>query len=162
MPNATTWTVDTLSHGTHCAGIIAGNGNGGIRGFAPEAEVHILKLFPTGRFDDLIAVLKYCIDNRIDVVNCSLGSSNVSEAVGQWVARATQAGVAVVVAAGNSGGPVQFPALLPAVLSVSAIGEVGSFPVSTYHQQTITRNRRRCLFGPTVYSRPGSVASARK
>lgn len=133
---ARNWQVDTLSHGTHCAGIITGNGVSGLRGFAPEAEVHILKLFPGGRFDVLIRALKYCIDNQIDVVNCSLGSDQGSELVRLWMEKARQAGVAVVVAAGNSAGPVQFPALLPNVLSVSAIGKAGNFPGDTYHRQT--------------------------
>jgi subtilisin family serine protease len=136
VPDPTSWTTDTLSHGTHCAGIIAGNGNG-LRGFAPDAEVHVLKLFPGGRFDDLISALKYCIDSNIDVVNCSLGSDNTSEAVQQWMERARQAGVAVVVAAGNSSGPVQFPASLSDVFCVSAVGQQGDFPADTYHQQTI-------------------------
>ena len=135
-PDAQSWTVDKLSHGTHCAGVIAGNDPNGIRGFAPEAEVHVLKLFPNGRFDDLIRALKYCIENKIDVANCSLGSDQGSEIVKLWLDLARQAGIAVVVAAGNSAGPVQFPALLPSVLCVSAIGQQGNFPPDTYHQQT--------------------------
>jgi subtilisin family serine protease len=51
--------------------------------------------------------------------------------------RARQAGVAVVVAAGNSSGPVQFPASLSNVFCVSAVGQQGDFPADTYHQQTI-------------------------
>jgi subtilisin family serine protease len=134
-PDESTWTVDTVSHGTHCAGTIAGNGQSGIRGFAPAAEVHILKLFPGGAFDKLISALNYAIDNQIDVVNCSLGSSHISEIVQYWMEQARQAGVAVVVAAGNSAGPVQFPASLASVFSVSAIGQQGQFPVDTYHAQ---------------------------
>ncbi|MGF6931047.1 subtilisin [Paraburkholderia sp. UCT70] len=136
-PDQSTWTVDTISHGTHCAGTIAGNGQSGIRGFAPAGEVHILKLFPGGAFDNLISALKYAIDNQIDVVNCSLGSSQSSEIVQQWMEQARQAGVAVVVAAGNSAGPVQFPASLASVLSVSAIGQQGQYPADTCHAQTM-------------------------
>jgi subtilisin len=136
-PDQGTWTVDTISHGTHCAGTIAGNGQNGIRGFAPAAEVHVLKLFPGGSLDDLIGALKYAIDNQIDVVNCSLGSNQSSEIVQQWMEQARQAGVAVVVAAGNSAGPVQFPASLASVLSVSAIGQQGQYPAETYHAQTM-------------------------
>jgi hypothetical protein len=135
-PDPQTWNIDVISHGTHGAGIIAGNGKNGIRGFAPEAEIHALKLFPGGKFDDLIAALKYCIDKKIDVVNLSLGNEQQSEIVFQWVERARQAGIAVVVAAGNSAGPVQFPALLPNVLSVSAIGQDGDYPADTFHQQS--------------------------
>lgn len=136
-PDQGTWNVDSTSHGTHCAGTIAGNGQTGIRGFAPAAEVHILKLFPGGAFDDLISALKYAIDNQIDVVNCSLGSNQGSEIVQQWMEHARQAGVAVVVAAGNSSGPVQFPASLSGVLSVSAIGQQMQCPAETHHAQTM-------------------------
>ncbi len=139
-PNQQSWTIDTMSHGTHCAGVIAGSGQNGIRGFAPAAEVHILKLFEGGAFDSLIRALKYAIDNQIHVINCSLGSDQSSELVQRWMEQARQAGVAVVVAAGNSAGPVQFPASLPGVLSVSAIGQQGDFPADTYHAQTIMPN----------------------
>jgi subtilisin family serine protease len=136
-PDGQSWNIDKLGHGTHCAGVIAGNGeNDHIRGFIPEAEIHILKLFPGGAFNNLVAAIQYCIDNQIDVVNCSLGSDQRSEIVQQELLRARQAGVAVVVAAGNSSGPVQFPALVPGVLAVSAIGQEGQFPDDTYHAQT--------------------------
>lgn len=134
-PSLQSWTQDTMSHGTHCAGIIAGNGTG-IRGFAPQAEVHILKLFPGGKFDDLITALAYCVDNRIDVVNCSLGTSQISETVMQRMDQARQAGVAVIVAAGNDGGQVLFPASLPSCCAVSAIGQQNDYPDYTYHAQT--------------------------
>jgi subtilisin len=91
-----------MSHGSHCAGVIAGNGERGhIRGFAPKAEVHILKVFPGGAFNNLVAAINYCIDNNIQVVNWSLGSDVGSQVVAQTIQRARQAGVAVFVAAGN-------------------------------------------------------------
>ncbi|HEX8610736.1 MAG TPA: S8 family serine peptidase [Telluria sp.] len=136
-PDPSSWTSDTMSHGTHCAGVITGNGkNGHIRGFVPEAEVHVLKLFPGGAFNSLAAALHYCIDNQIDVVNCSLGGDQTSESIEQLIESARQAGVALIVAAGNSSGPVQFPGSVPGVLCVAAIGEQGAFPDDTYHAQT--------------------------
>jgi subtilisin len=138
-PDQMSWTTDTMCHGTHCSGIIAGNGiNGHIRGFVPQAEVHVLKLFPGGAFNNLAAALHYCIDNQIDVVNCSLGGEQTSETIQQMIEMARQAGIAVVVAAGNSGGPVQFPASVPGVLCITAIGELGEYPDDTYHAQTCT------------------------
>jgi subtilisin len=133
------WTRDEISHGTHCAGIIAGlaSDQQGIRGFAPGAEVLVLKVFPGGRFSNLIDALDLCIERQIDVVNCSLGSGQVSEIVQRKMEEARQKGVACIVAAGNSGGPVQFPATLPSVLSVSAIGQERRYPADSYHAQAV-------------------------
>jgi len=137
-PDQNSWKVDVISHGTHCAGVIAGNGaNGQIRGFAPKAAVHVLKVFPGGAFNNLVAAINYCIDQQIHVVNCSLGSDVGSELVAQVVERARQAGVALFVAAGNSASAVQFPGNLPTVTCVSAIGQAGNFPDDTYHARTV-------------------------
>ena len=116
------WNVDTISHGSHCAGVIAGlDSSWGIRGFAPESEVHACKLFPGGQISQLIDALEYCIEKQIDVVNLSLGGAEPSEALEQQIQRAKQAGVACIVAAGNSGGTVQYPASSPHVLAVAAV-----------------------------------------
>ena len=138
--NSNGWNEDTISHGTHCAGIIgaaSGPNVAGVRGFAPEAEIHALKVFPGGRFSSLIEALDLCIEHGIDVVNLSLGSDEVSELVTLKILEAQSRGVACIVAAGNTGGPVQFPGNLPNVLTVSAIGKTGEYPEDTYHAQTI-------------------------
>lgn len=132
------WTVDTVRHGSHCAGIITGADNDrGIVGFAVEAEVHAIKIFPGGRFSDLLEALDYCIDHEIDVVNLSLGSRHSSELLAAKIAEAREMGVACIVAAGNDGGPVNFPGNLPYVLTVAAIGKVGTFPDDSGHAAEI-------------------------
>jgi subtilisin len=140
--DAASWTRDTMSHGTHCAGIITGASNQlkGVRGFAPMAEVHALKVFPGGRFSDLIDALDQCIDRQIDIVNLSLGSSETSELVAHKLVEVRQHGVACIVAAGNASGPVQFPGSEPSVLTVSAIGKLEEFPADSYHAQTVVPN----------------------
>jgi len=96
-----TWNVDTLSHGSHCTGLIAGlDSASGIRGFVPDAEIHVCKLFPGGQVSQLIDALEYCIEQQIDVVNMSLGGAEPSEALEQQIVRARQAGIACIVAAG--------------------------------------------------------------
>ena len=136
-----TWNEDTLGHGSHCAGVIGGADLAfGIRGFAPDAELHICKLFPGGQVSQLIDALEYCIEKQIDVVNLSLGGAEPSEALEQQIQRARRAGIACIVAAGNSGGPVQYPASSPNVLAVSAIGKLDEFPPDSYHAQTLTQN----------------------
>jgi subtilisin len=140
--DANGWTLDEISHGTHCAGVIAGlaNDQRGIRGFAPGADVLILKVFPGGRFSNLIDALDLCIERQVDVVNCSLGSGQMSEIVQRKLEEARQQGVACIVAAGNSAGPVQFPATLPGVLSVSAVGQEKRFPPDSCHAQSLMPN----------------------
>lgn len=137
--NPNTWNEDTVAHGSHCAGVIAGaDSTVGVRGFAPDAEIHVCKLFPGGQVSQLIDALEYCIEKEIDVVNLSLGGAEPSEALEQQILRAKRAGVACIVAAGNSGGRVQYPASSPNVLAVAAIGRINEFPPDSYHTQTIT------------------------
>ncbi len=137
--DTTTWTVDSISHGSHCTGVIAGlDSSTSIRGFAPDAEIHACKLFPGGQVSQLIEALEYCIEKQIDVVNLSLGGAEPSEALEQQILRAKHAGIACIVAAGNSGGPVQYPGSSPNVLTVAAIGRINEFPGDSYHTQTLT------------------------
>jgi subtilisin len=137
--NPNTWNEDALGHGSHCAGVIgAADLAFGVRGFAPDAEIHACKLFPGGQVSQLIDALEYCIEKQIDVVNLSLGGADPSEALEQQILRAKRAGIACIVAAGNSGGPVQYPASSPNVLAVAAIGKLDEFPPDSYHAETLT------------------------
>jgi len=134
-----TWSEDSLGHGSHCAGVIAASDPAwGIRGFAPDAEIHVCKLFPGGQVSQLIEALEYCIEHGIDVVNLSLGGGAPSEALERQIVRARQAGVACIAAAGNSGGPVQYPAASPNVLAVAALGKLDEFPADSYHTETVS------------------------
>lgn len=133
--NDTSWTNDSVAHGSHCSGVIAGrNDAAGIRGFAPDADIRALRIFPGGRFSSLLDAIDYCIERQIDVVNMSVGTqSAISEAILLKLAQAKQAGVACIVAAGNSGGNVHFPGSSPDVLTVAAIGKLGEFPADSFH-----------------------------
>ncbi|MEU6262156.1 S8 family serine peptidase [Saccharopolyspora shandongensis] len=132
--NDSTWNVDEVGHGTACAGVITGTDNGaGIAGIAMDAEVHACKIFPNGRFSDLIRALDYCIEREIDIAHLSLGSPNASELVALKILDACNAGVACVAPAGNSGGMVTFPGTLPTVLTVAALGKIGEFPADSQH-----------------------------
>lgn len=132
-----TWSNDVVGHGSHCAGTIAARGADGIRGFVPGAEVHVLKIFPGGQFSSLLDALDYCIANQIDIVNMSLGSPQPSMVVEQKLQEALNNGVFCVVAAGNSGGAVQYPASSPNVLAVSAIGLLGAVRPETWDSSQV-------------------------
>jgi subtilisin family serine protease len=169
----TGWTDDMMANGTHCTGIIAGAATGaqGIASFAPEAEVHVFKVFPGGRLSDLLAALDECIARELDIVHISVGCDEMSELVGQKLHEARQRGIACIVAAGNSNGPVQFPGILPSVLTVGAVGKLQEFPRDTGHALStiphligndgVFATRFSC-FGPQVaVSAPGvAVVSA--
>jgi len=136
------WTADGAGHGSHCAGIIAGADDGrGIVGFAVEAEVHVCKIFPGGRFSDLIEALDHAIGEGIDVVSLGLACRHPSQLVAAKIDQARNAGVACVVAAGSDGGPVWFPGVLPTVLTVTAIGKTGEFPPGTAHAAELREPR---------------------
>ena len=132
------WTDDVLSHGTHCCGIVsAANTGQGILGFAPGAEVHAFKVVPGGRMSDLIAALDECMARDLDVVSISVSSLSASELVSRKLLEARQKGVACIVAAGDAGGPVRFPAMLPGVMAVGAVGKLREFPQDSYHARNV-------------------------
>ncbi len=130
------WRIDSVRHGSHVAGIIAGWHNArGIQGGAPKAEIHVYKVFPGGKLDSLIKSLDLCIKDEIDIVNLSLGSKRKSERLQQALQEAKENGVACIAAAGNSGKSVQYPAAFSEVLAVAAIGKFGTFPEDSYHHR---------------------------
>ncbi|MED3855531.1 S8 family serine peptidase [Priestia megaterium] len=142
-PDPSTWNNDTIGHGTHCAGIIAGRSDDGsmMHGFAPEAEIHILKIFPVpdnGGFSYLKEALDYCTEHEIDVINMSLGAeSAIDPAVEELLEVAIQNGIACIVAAGNSGKSVQYPASSPNALAVAAVGSIKDLHPNTWDSTTV-------------------------
>jgi serine protease AprX len=106
---------DQYGHGTHVAGIIGGNGNGGVYiGMAPEVNlINLRALDATGNGTDaqVIQAIGAAINLRarfnIRVINLSLGRAVFEPAAQdplcQAVEAAWKAGIVVVVAAGNQG-----------------------------------------------------------
>ena len=151
--NGRTLPYDDNGHGTHIAGIIAGNGydsRGEKSGIAPGASLISLKVLDAngqGTISNIIAALGWVVANaktyNIRVVNLSVGA-NIHESY--WTdpltlaAKAvTDRGITVVTAAGNMGknaaGRLQYdgitaPANAPWVLTVGASSTNG----------TLTRN----------------------
>lgn len=134
----TSWTQDLVSHGTHCAGIInASITEQGIVGCAPGAELHVFKVIPEGRVSDLLAALDECIERELDLINISVVSDGFSELVSQKLQEARQKGIACIVAAGNSGGLLAFPATQPGIMAVAAVGKLKEFPADSSHALSV-------------------------
>ena len=108
---------DDLGHGTHVAGIIAGNGHdshGQKAGSAPDATLVSLKVLDStgaGNISDIIGaldwVLAHHLEYNIRVVNMSVGAqiheSYWTDPLTLAAKRVVDAGVVVVAAAGNWG-----------------------------------------------------------
>ena len=116
------------SHGTHVAGIIAAELDGnGLVGVAPKASLYAIKSLDnsgSGYLSDVIAGIEWAIANDIDIVNMSLGLRKDSQALAEVCARAYEAGILLVAAAGNTGlygfGEVLYPARYSSVIAVGA------------------------------------------
>ncbi|MGI5380636.1 S8 family serine peptidase [Streptomyces sp. CA-251387] len=126
------WTQDPVGSGTHAAGIIAGADTGkGIIGIAVDAELEVCQVLPDGYFSDLIAALDHCIEREVDIAHIQAPTLYPSTLVSRKLADATAAGIACIAPAGDTGGPIAFPASLPPVFSVGALGAFGTYPPGT-------------------------------
>jgi len=108
---------DDEGHGTHVAGIIAGNGfasNERYMGIAPEADLIGVKVLDSdggGKISNVVAGIQWVVDNRekynIRVMNLSLGAKASffysADPIIKAVDAAWDSGIVVVAAAGNSG-----------------------------------------------------------
>jgi serine protease AprX len=140
---------DDYGHGSHVAGIIAGNGfdsSGARTGVAPGARLIVLKVLNGsggGYISDVIAALDYVVEHRtalnIRVVNVSVAAgvheSYNTDPLTVAAKRVVEAGIVVVTAAGNGGrnpdgrpayGGVTAPANAPWVLTVAASSHMGT------------------------------------
>ncbi|MGP4038893.1 S8 family serine peptidase [Gracilibacillus sp. D59] len=113
-------------HGTHVAGVIAADGK--MKGVAPDAELYSYRaLGPggTGTSVQVMAAIEKAVKDGMDIINLSLGNSINGP---DWptsvaVNRATEQGVTVVIANGNTGPDlwtVGSPATANQVISVGA------------------------------------------
>src|SRR5205823_1972440 len=70
---------------------------------------------------------------ELDLINISVVSDGFSELVSQKLQELRRKGIACITAAGNSGGPLAFPAMLPGVMAVAAVGKLREFPADSSH-----------------------------
>jgi serine protease AprX len=171
---------DEYGHGTHVAGTIGGSGalsyNYSYHGLAPRVTFVILKVLDkngAGYTSDVIRAIDFAVANRaslgVDIINLSLGhpiyEPAASDPLVQAVERASQAGVVVVVAAGNYGknpttglpgyGGITSPGNAPSAITVGSVKT----------QNTVTRDDDRIAdyssSGPTwydAYAKPDLVS----
>ncbi|OGE78200.1 MAG: hypothetical protein A2751_03525 [Candidatus Doudnabacteria bacterium RIFCSPHIGHO2_01_FULL_46_14] len=118
---------DDFGHGTHVAGIVAGLSNSiGIVGVAPAADLYAVKVLDStgsGFVSDIIAGINWAAENGVQIINLSLATSSDVQSLHDAVSAAVSRGVLVVVAAGNDGGTVKYPAAYPEAIAVAALDQ---------------------------------------
>ena len=117
---------DENGHGTHCAGIVAAEDNGeGVIGVAPKTSIYAVRAldaYGSGSVSDIVAGIDWCINNDMDVISMSLGSSSPDSTLEDAVTRAYNAGIVVVAASGNDGkNAISYPAKYADAIAVGAI-----------------------------------------
>jgi len=167
---------DPGGHGTHVAGLVAGDGTasaGAFTGVAPGAnliDVRVIDGSGASNLSTVLAGLQWVLVNRaaynIRVVNLSLGSPEQASYLTSPLAAGVEvlafAGVTVVVSAGNSGpgaSTITMPGDDPFVITVGAIDDNGTDTLADDAAATWSSN------GPTTFDRlakPDLVAPGRR
>jgi subtilisin family serine protease len=141
--------IDVLGHGTAVMAAIQEK--------APKAEYFAVKLFHSTlstNAGSLLRSIEWCIDQRMDVINLSLGTSNPEHAAAltQVVERAVDRGI-MLVSALETNGQAYFPGSLPGVSLPGVIGVCLDWDCdrNSYRvDQTLTRP----VFYASGYPRP--------
>ena len=156
---------DDSSHGTHVAGIAAGNadtatGQGRISGVAPRAYLGNYKVFvetdsglsPNANSPAIVAAIEAAVADGMDVINFSGGEPEIEpsrDIVALALDAAAAAGVVPVVAAGNDyndfgAGSVSSPANSAGAISVGAVEISQTTSARTRSSRPSARRRSRC------------------
>lgn len=136
--------TDPGGHGTHVAGIIAGDGtrsNGQYLGVAPGAnlvDVRVLDANGNGRISSVVLGIQWALDHRqqyaIRVLNLSLGeqapASYLLDPLAAAAEIAWKRGLVVVAASGNTGGQPDSPGADPYVITVGATDDQNTASVN--------------------------------
>ncbi|MBT8203014.1 MAG: S8 family serine peptidase [Acidimicrobiia bacterium] len=154
--------VDGNGHGTHVAGIAAACDNGiGTLGTAPCATLWSLKALGddgTGSLGSVLAAVDLVAANadQIEVANMSLSFQGESQALTDAIDAAVAAGVAFVVAAGNSSvdAALHSPASVESAVTVSSVtdydGATGGLATETCYPDSDDSLAAYSNFGPRV------------
>jgi len=134
--NNQTRPYDDNGHGTHCASLVAGQGEPG--GVAPESKLVVVKVMDKDGacyLSDAITALDWCLENKdrygIKVISFSVGGEGPgdgSSLLDQAVNRMVDEGLVMCVAAGNSGpgpGSIVIPGGAEKVITVGAVDRRG-------------------------------------
>ncbi|PCI26496.1 hypothetical protein COB52_05965 [Candidatus Kaiserbacteria bacterium] len=101
--------MDDDEHGTHVAGLAAaaGGNNIGVAGVMPRGvkimAVKVLDGNGSGSYANVANGIRWAVDNGADIINLSLSGATINAGVEDALIYAVNAGVPVIVSAGNDG-----------------------------------------------------------
>lgn len=106
--------MDLNGHGTHVAGIIGGTGanTNGTTGVCWKSNIMALRALGangSGMTSDIVLAINFAVTNGAKVISMSLGQKNIDASMNTALTNASNAGVAIIVAAGNDGANNEAP-----------------------------------------------------
>ena len=159
------WARDRDGHGTHVSGTIAAIlNNDGVAGVAPNASIHMIKVFgDDGTWiysSSLLNAAQQAANAGVSAINMSLGGSVPSSTEEAGMAQLEAGGVVLIAAAGNDGnGTYSYPASYDSVISVAAIdtstGVVANF--SQFNDQVEIAAPGVSVLSTVPFANEGSV-----
>ena len=122
--------VDANGHGTGIAGLIGAKDNkDGIKGVFPDAEIYSVKAFDEDLKSPLSRIVEgiyWGIENDMDIINMSFGTTVNSAVLHQAIKDAESAGILLIAAAGNTEHQdINYPAAYDEVIAVGSINAEG-------------------------------------
>jgi len=121
---------DGSGHGTHVAGTIAAQDNSiGVVGVSPQVNLYAVKVLGddgSGTVGSVVAGIEWAVEQKIPVINMSLGADDSYETLEDACLEAEREGHLLISSAGNSGNVpgrgenVSYPAGYASVLAVAA------------------------------------------
>lgn len=109
---------DMTGHGTSVADII--------HQVCPQAQIYSVKVMDRenrGRLSDVVAGIYWCMEQEVDIINMSFGTSIESDILRKDIEAAAEQGIMMVSSAGNggTGSAVEYPAAFKEVIAVGAV-----------------------------------------
>lgn len=119
---------DVCGHGTSAAGIIAAKDNDfGITGINPDVQLYsarVLDQNDTAPVSRVAEAIYWAIDNDVNIINISFGTTKRFRALEQAVKDAYNAGILLIAAAGNNK-VIEYPAAYDEVIAVGSVNSKG-------------------------------------
>ena len=122
---------DDNGHGTHVAGTLAGVDNTiGLKGVAPDSSIYGVKVLDSegkGWLSDVITGLEWSLNNKMHIINMSLGTPTQSPTLQEAVSEIYYAGIVQIASAGSNATTVYYPAGYEETIAVSAVDKYNAF-----------------------------------